>query len=136
MLRRIIAVSFVLLGLYVFAVAGDEPESGNPQFSHPQRYIKITDFSIYSARGVGIIHHVMIENTSDVQYKNVKALVRYYSTSGSGYGRQVAVERGALPVTLPPRSKGVYLEGGSPFGAIAGGVRAGSIEILGAEPAE
>lgn len=124
----------ILLGLLYSVGNAEEKEAGNPMILHPERYIKITDFSIYSARGVGIIHHIVIENTGDVAYKDVKVRVRYNSQSYTNYGTEVATETGILPVTLPPKSKQTYLKGGSVLGASSTNFQAKSIEVLGAVP--
>ncbi len=101
---------------------------------HPEWYIKITDWSFYATRGVGVIHHVTIENTSDIAYKNVEVRVHYYSTSASNYGTGIGGETGVLKVVLPPHSKKTYLEGGAVFGAGSSLFDAGNIEVLGATP--
>jgi len=107
----------------------------NPMAMHPEWYIKILDWSFYVAwGGVAIIHHVTIENTSDLVYKDIKVRVNYYSTTGSNYGVQVGQEIGFLPVTLQPNSKEEYLKGGSVLGLGSTNLRAGGIEVLGAKP--
>ena len=124
---------FALLCFFAASVGnGEETKAENPQIAHPEWYIKVTEWSILNARGVAVIHHVMIENTGDVTYKNPRVLVRYYSNEYGSNGVQVAVERGVLPVTLPPRSKKVYLKGGATLGAITGNVDARELEVLGA----
>ena len=126
--------TLILITLFCASGNGEEPNPGNFQISHPEWYIKISDFNVYSARGVGIIHHVTIENTGDIAYQNIKVRVRYKSSSSSPHGTVVATETGVLPVTLPPHSKKTYLEGGSVFGATSSSFYAGSIEVLGAIP--
>ncbi len=102
---------------------------------HPERYIKITDWTIYSTwGGVAIIHHVTIENSSDIPYKDVMVRVRYYQTSAPGPGTQIAQETGVLPVTLPPNSKDTYLKNGSTLGAASMSMYPKEIEVLGAVP--
>ena len=131
--------ALMLLGIlpFIFTVRAEDTEDtgvANPMVLHPDRYIKITDFSIYSARGVAIIHHVTVENTGDIAYKNIKVRVRYNSTSYTNYGTEVATETGVLPITLPPHSKKTYLEGGATLGAISSSYYASRIEVLGALP--
>ncbi len=132
---RILTAVLILLSL--FCVAGRTEESGarNPAFLHPERYLKITDWSFYVAwGGEAIIHHVTIENTSDIVYKNIIVRVRYYSGSYSNTGTQVGGETGVLPVIVPPHSKKTYLEGGVVLGAGSNIFHAGGIEVLGASP--
>ncbi len=127
-------IAFVLASLLHASVDADEARTENFQVMHPEWYIKITDFNVYSARGVAIIHHVTIENTSDIAYRNVKVRVRYNSTSYTNYGTEVATETGVLPVTLPPQSKKTYLQGGSVLGATSSSFYPKTIEVLGAVP--
>ncbi len=87
--------------------------------THPQWFIKISDWSVYSSWGaVAIIHNVTIENTSDLS---------------TGAGGPVSQETGVLPVTLPPRSKATYLKAGVTLGAGSQFMNAVGIEVLGAE---
>jgi hypothetical protein len=110
----------------------EEQETKNPIMAqYPERYIKIIDRSIYVAwNGATIIHHVIIENTSDIAYKNIKVRVSYYSDSGT----MISGQTGVLPVTVPPHSKKTYLAGGIVLGMGSSGMRAGDIEVLGAIP--
>jgi hypothetical protein len=102
---------------------------------HPEWYIKITDWAIYSTwSAVAIIHHVTIENTSDIPYKDVMVRVRYYQTSAPRAGTQIAQETGVLPVTLPPHSNDTYLRNGSTLGAASMFMYPKEIEVLGAVP--
>jgi hypothetical protein len=66
---------------------------------YPEQYIKIIGWPFYGASRVAIIHHITIENTSDIGYKDVKERVRYYSTAYSNYGTQVGGEIGILHIT-------------------------------------
>lgn len=101
---------------------------------HPERYIRISDWSFYATRGVGIIHHVTIENTSNIAYKDVEVRVYYYSTSYSNFGTGISNETGVLKVFLPPNSKKTYLNEGAVFGAGSSLFEVGNIEVLGATP--
>ncbi len=102
--------------------------------THPQWFIKISDWSVYSTWGaVAIIHNVTIENTSDLTYKNVRVRVMYSSDLSTGAGGPVSQETGVLPVTLPPRSKATYLKAGVTLGAGSQFMNPVSIELLGAE---
>ena len=83
---------------------------------------------------VAIIHHVTIENNSDIEYKNVKVRVRYSSLSTMGPGVIVSQEVGVLPVTLPPRSKQTYLTKGHTLGAGSTFMNAVDLQVLSATP--
>jgi hypothetical protein len=134
-MRHITIKALILLTL--FCVTGKAEELGtiNTMIQHPEWYIKITDWSVYAAWSCpAIIHHVTIENTSDITYKDIRIRVRYFSTSTSNYGTQISQETGILPVTLPPHSKKTYLEGGVTLGAGCMSMYAGNIEVLGAIP--
>ena len=103
--------------------------------SNPEWYIKVTDWSVYGTwSAVAIIHSVTIENTSDVEYKDVKVRVCYTSTSPGGAGNIVSQEVGVLPVTLPPRSKKTYLKSGVTIGAGSTFMNAVELQVLGATP--
>ena len=103
--------------------------------AHPEWYIKVTDWNVYATWGaVAIIHHVTIENNSDIEYKNVKVRVCYSSTSTGGAGVIVSQEVGVLPVTLPPRSKQTYLSKGHTIGAGSTFMNAVDLQVLGATP--
>jgi hypothetical protein len=123
-------ISFILLN------PSAKSSSYNRQMiDHPEWYIKITGWTIYSTwSAVAIIHHVTIENTSDIPYKDVMVRVRYYQTSAPREGTQIAQETGVLPVTLPPHSKDTYLRNGSTLGAASMFMYAKEIEVLGAVP--
>ena len=122
----------ILLGLFYQPVKAEEWGTINLMIEHPERYIRVINWSFYTAFRTAIIHHVTIENSSDIVYKDVKVRIRYYSTSPSNYGTQVGQEIGILPVTLPPRSKQTYLRGGAVFGAGSSLFNADNLEVLGA----
>lgn len=131
---RIAIKALILLGFFCTIVRADEPGAINPPILHPEWYIKITDWSFYVAwGGEAIIHHVTIENASDVAYKNIIVRVRYYSRT---YGTQVGGETGILHVLVPPHSKNTYLKAGTVLGSGSNLFRAGGIEVLGATPAD
>jgi DNA-binding response OmpR family regulator len=100
--------------------------------------IKITEWSLYVASGVPTIHHVTIENTNDLAYRDIKVRVHYYSQSYSNAGTtQIDGVTGILPVTLPPHSKKTYLEKGATLRVDSNSmysmyVESRDIEILGA----
>src|SRR5919109_1423151 len=114
-MKRIGMIALVLVSTILCAVGkAQEPKSTNPMILHPERYIKVTDWSLYAPMpsAVAIIHHVTIENTSDIAYKDIKVRVHYYSISTSQEGTLISQETGVLPITLPHHSKKTYLEGG------------------------
>lgn len=128
------AVLAALLALSAFGAARAEEYLPESMTTHPEWYIKISDWSVYSSWGaVAIIHNVTIENTSDLTYTNVRVRVMYSSDLSTGAGGPVSQESGVLPVTLPPRSKATYLKAGTTLGAGSQFMNAVRIEVLGAE---
>ena len=134
-MKTIVISLLMLFTLFNLSGLSEEKEITTTMVQHPEWYIKITDWSFYAARGVAIIHHVTIENTSDIAYKDVEVKIHYYSTSASNYGTEIGNETGVLKVVLPPHSKKTYLEGGAVFGAGSSLFNADNIEVLGALPA-
>src|ERR1700757_543735 len=115
---RIVIRALILLGLFYTLGKAEEVEIKDPIIAHPEQYIKIIDWSVYGTwSAVGIIHHVTIENTSDIAYKNIKVRVYYTSTSTAQQAIIISQETGILPITLPPHSKNTYLKGGTTLGA-------------------
>lgn len=113
---RIGIKALILLSFFCAIGRAEELEARNPALLYPERYIKITDWSFYIAWGGEVtIHHVTIENTSDIAYKDIMVRVRYYSWT---YGTHVGGETGILPVLVPPRSKKIYLKGGPFWGLV------------------
>lgn len=109
--------------------------SANTMAAHPEWYIKVTDWSVYSTwSAVAIIHHVTIENKSDIEYKDVKVRVTYSSDSTGGAGQIVSQEVGVLPVTLPPKSKNTYLPSGHTLGAASTFMNPVDLQVLTATP--
>lgn len=107
----------------------------NTMAAHPEWYIKVTDWNVYATwSAVAIIHHVTIENNSDIEYKDVKVRVFYTSMSTGGAGTVVSQEVGVLPVTLPPRSSATYLSKGHTLGAGSTFMNAVDLQVLGATP--
>jgi hypothetical protein len=103
------------------------------QVLHPEWYIKITDWSFYTAARVAILSSVTIENTADVTYKDVRVNLIYTSYSAPAAGI-IATSTGTLPVTLPPKSKMTYLKGGQTMGAGNQNYDLGDIQVLSATP--
>jgi hypothetical protein len=137
-LTLIIAAIIVLSGAASFAqnpVDSDKFSYDSNQVLHPEWYIKITDWSFYTAARVAILSSVTIENTSDVTYKDVRVNLIYTSYSQPAAGI-IATSTGMLPVTLPPRSKKTYLKGGLTMGAGNQNYKLSDIEVLSATPAK
>lgn len=134
LLLPVIAISlFVGMTPYCIAEGGSE----NLEVQRPELFIKIIDWNFYVGwGGVAIIHHVTIENTSQVEYRDIKVVVRYYSTSPGSYGVHVGNEVGVLKISIPPKSRATYLGEGFPIGAGSSGMKAGAIEVVGAKPAK
>jgi hypothetical protein len=103
------------------------------QVLHPEWYIKITDWSFYTAARVAILSSVTIENTSDVTYKDIRVNLIYTSYSQPAAGI-IATSTGMLPITLPPRSKKTYLKGGLTMGAGNQNYDLSDIQVLSATP--
>ncbi|MGE5444093.1 MAG: hypothetical protein ACM3SR_05740 [Ignavibacteriales bacterium] len=133
-MKRIIIKALIMLILLYRIGKAEEAGTKNLMILHPEQYIKVTDWSFYVASRVAIIHHVTIENTGDVPYKDVEVRVLYYSMSYSNYGTQVSGETGILHVTLPPHTKKTYLEGGAVLGSGSTLFYADNLEVLGAVP--
>ena len=100
---------------------------------HPEKYIKILDYGFYVAARVGIIHHVRIQNTADISYRNIKVKLYFYST-GIKPGQLLTSTGGVLPVLVPPNSTDIYLKGGTTLGAGSNAYDARDIQVLGAVP--
>ncbi len=109
-------------------------ENGTVKYmrTHPGSYIKIHDYSVYATwSSVAILHNVIIENSSDLTYENIKVRICYssLSTPGNIISQEVVI----IPVTVPPHSKNNYLSTGIPFGGGAQAMNAVDIVVLGAE---
>jgi hypothetical protein len=132
---RELTLALILVISFCYTVRAEESYNRNVMINNPERYIRITDWSVYAGWSCpAIIHHVTIENKSEITYKDIQIRVRYFSTSSENYGTQIAQEKGVLPVTVPPKSKGTYLENGATLGAGCMAMYAGGLEVLGATP--
>ena len=98
------------------AYSQDAFEYNSNQVLHPEWFIKVTDWSFYTAARVAILSSVTIENNSDVTYKDVQVKLLYTSYPAPVAGI-IATSTATLPVTLPPKSKATYLKGGMTVGA-------------------
>ena len=128
---KYVLILFIVSSGFIHSQGAEVKES---MIEHPEWYLKIKDWSFYVARGVAILSHVTIENTSAVAYKNIKVKVNYYSSDAPHPGQLVSSTTGVLPITVPPKSKDTYLEGGITLGAGSYQYRTWYIEILEATP--
>lgn len=98
------------------AYSEDAFDYNSNQVLHPEWFIKITDWSFFTAARVAMLSSVIIENTSNVTYKDVQVKLLYTSYPAPVAGI-IATNTTTLPVTLPPKSKATYLKGGLTVGA-------------------
>jgi hypothetical protein len=103
------------------------------QVLHPEWYIKISDWSYYTAARVAILSSVTIENTADVPYKDIRVKLIYTSYSNPNAGI-IATSTGVLPITLPPKSKNTYLKSGQTMGAGNQNYNVSDIQVISATP--
>lgn len=102
---------------------------------HPASFIKIHDYNVYATwSSVAILNNVIIENTGDIAYENIKVRICYSSLSRPG--NVISQEVGIIPVTIPPKSKNTYLNAGIPFGGGSQAMNAVDIQVLGADIAD
>lgn len=113
------------------AYSQDAFDYNSNQVLHPEWFIKITDWSFYTAARVAILSSVTIENTSDVTYKDVQVKLLYTSYPAPVAGI-IATSTATLPVTLPPKSKATYLKSGQTVGAGQQSYKLSDIVVLSA----
>ena len=134
MKKTIFLISIFFLVLMTYSSLSKEDSVRKHMVDNPDSYIKIHDYSVYGTWGaVAILHHIVIENTSDIPYENVKVRICYSSINTPG--NIISQEKGTIPVTLPPKSKNTYLTTGMPFGGGAQSMNAVDIQVVGAEVA-
>ena len=127
--------SFSLLSYAEDATEAENPASYNSnQITHPEWFLKITDWSYFAPARVAMLSSVKIENTADIAYKDIKVRLLFNSSSGPAVGQTIATTQGVLPVTVPPKSADTYLKGGITMGAGRQGYRVSDIQILSATP--
>lgn len=129
------AVLLVILTVLFFTLNPGKVNAAEREdmIKYPEKYIKILDYGFYVAARVGIIHHVRIQNTADIPYRNIKVKLYYYST-GIKPGQLLTSTGGVLPVLIPPNSIDIYLKGGTTLGAGSNAYDARDIQVLGAVP--
>jgi hypothetical protein len=137
-LRAALFILFTITLAGTFSYAQNETDSDkfsydSNQVLHPEWYIKITDWSFYTAARVAILSSVTIENTADVPYKDIRVNLIYTSYSAPAAGI-IATSTGMLPVTLPPKSKKTYLKSGLTMGAGNQNYDLSDIQVLSATP--
>jgi len=133
--KNLISV-FIILTIFFstgFLDATASESSKKDMIENPEKYLKITDWQFYIAARVAIIHHVKIENTADIDYKNIRVKVEYYSNYPK-YNRYLSSTSGVLPITVAANSNELYLRGGTTLGAGSAGYIAKNIKIIGVEP--
>ncbi len=142
-MKKLSGLYMLLVLLFSFSLlsyAEDTSEAENPasydsnQITHPEWFIKITDWSYFTAARVAMLSSVKIENTAAIPYKDIKVKLLFYNSSGPAVGQTIATTQGVLPVTVPPKSTGIYLKGGTTMGAGNQGYRVSDIQVLSATP--
>jgi len=130
----------LLFSISLITYAEDASEDENPasynsnQITHPEWFIKITDWSYFAPARVAMLSSVKIENTADIAYKDIKVRLLFTSSSGPAVGQTIATTQGVLPVTVPPKNTDTYLKGGITMGAGNQGYRVSDIQVLSATP--
>lgn len=130
----------LLFSFSVLSYAEDTTEAENPasynsnQITHPEWFLKITDWSYFAPARVAMLSSVKIENTADIAYKDIRIRVVFNASSGPAVGQTIATTQSVLPVTVPPNSMDTYLKGGITVGAGRQGYRVSEIQVLSATP--
>jgi len=62
-MRKTAVGILILLGLFYQPAKAEEGKTLDLMIEHPERYIKVINWSFYTAFRTAIIHHVTIENT-------------------------------------------------------------------------
>jgi hypothetical protein len=130
----------LLFSFCILSYAEDATEAENPadynsnQITHPQWFLKITDWSYFAPARVAMLSSVKIENTADIAYKDIRVRLIFNSSSGPAVGQTIATTQGMLPVTVPPKSADTYLKGGITMGAGKQSYIVSDIQIISATP--
>ncbi len=130
----------LLVGVNVFSSYAQEQsdpskfEYNSNQVTHPEWFIKVIDWSFFTAARVAMLSSVVIENTADVAYKDIKIKLIYTTYSGTAVGQTIATDTKVLPITVPPNSNEKYLKGGITIGAGNQNYRVSEIQVLSATP--
>ncbi len=129
-----------LVGLNVFnSYAQDQSDPSKFEYEsnqvlHPEWFIKVVDWSFFTAARVTMLSSVVIENTADVAYKDIKIRLLYTTYAGIAVGQTIATDTKVLPVKVPPNSTDKYLKGGITIGAGNQDYRVSEIQVLSATP--
>lgn len=107
---------------------------GSNQISHPEWFLKVTDWSYFAPARVAMLSSVKIENSASIAYKDIKVRIVFNASSGPAVGQTIATTEGVLPVTVPPNSADTYLRGGITMGAGRQGYRVSEVQVLSATP--
>lgn len=132
--------SFSLISYAQDTTEEEKKEAENPanynsnQITHPEWFLKITDWSYFAPARVAMLSSVKIENTADIAYKDIRIRVVFNASTGPAVGQTIATTQGLLPVTVPPNSVDTYLKGGITVGAGRQGYRVSEIQVLSATP--
>lgn len=135
-LANLTVALLMLLGGVSYAGAHDDSGKfsyDSNQVLHPEWYIKISDWSFYTAARVAILSSVTIDNTADVPYKDIRVKLIYTSYSHPNAGI-IATTTGLLPITIPPKSKNTYLKRGLTMGAGNQDYNVSDIQVISATP--
>ena len=134
-------ILFALLFTFNLASYAQEPTvTPNPasydsnQITHPEWFLKITDWSYFAPARVAMLSSVKIENTASIAYKDIRIRVVFNASSGPAVGQTIATTQSMLPVIVPPNSADKYIKGGMPVGAGRQGYRVSEIQVLTATP--
>lgn len=133
-------ICIVLLGFSISSHAQEPTPSPNPasynsnEITHPEWFLKVTDWSYFAPARVAMLSSVKIENSASIAYKDIKVRMLFYSTSGPAVGQTIATTQGVLPITVPANSADTYLRGGITMGAGRQGYRVSEIQVLSATP--
>lgn len=132
--KKIVLATLLTIFLLPLGIQAEDSVERKTMVQHPERYLKITDWSYFTAGRVAMLSHVVIENTADIAYKDIKIKVNLYATQGSVAGQSVTSTKATLPVTVPPKSKDKYLKGGTVIGAGNQSYVTKYIQVLDATP--
>lgn len=112
----------------------EEVKPKQSEVLHPERYLRVLDFSYYFPSRVAIFTNFKIENTASIPYKDIRVKAYYISYQYGSVGQIVSSTSGVLPITVPPNSTETYLRGGIPLGAGSQNYIVKYVEVLGATP--
>ncbi len=104
------------------------------EITHPEWFLKITDWSFFAPARVAMLSSVKIENIANIAYKDIRIRVVFNASSGPAVGQTIATTQSMLPVIVPPNSADTYIKGGMPVGAGRQGYRVSEIQVLSATP--